>query len=150
MRPLEYAPVHAYKETGAARVGRIRRQTAGRMRELRQRWRDEGRPDPATLDRAIADAVRAALLASVVNGKTASSIPVREILLRISGQLVARSRRDSEAGRDVVVYDKRAVADAVHKRLLQAPRASHAVTEIAVSQSRSNGEVEDLIFEDID
>lgn len=148
MRQTDYYPAHAYKETGAARVGRIRRQTAGRMRELRQRWRDEGRPDPATLDRAIADAVRDALLATVVDGRTASSISVREILLRISGQLVERSRRDAEAGRDVVIYDRKAVAEAVHKRLLQAPRARHAVTEIAVSKSGSNGEVEDLVWDD--
>lgn len=148
MRQTDYYPAHAYKETGAARLGRIRRQTAGRMRELRQRRRDEGRPDPATLDRAIADAVRDALLATVVGGKTARTIPVREILVRIGGQLVARSRRDAEAGRDVVVYDKRAVAEAVHKRLLQSPRTRHAVTEIAVSKSKSNGEVEDLVWDD--
>lgn len=148
MRETAYYPVHAHRETGAARVGRIRRQTAGRMRELRQRWKDEGRPDPATLDRAIADAVRASILASVVDGKTASSIPVKGILLRIGGQLVARSRRDSEAGRDVVVYDKRAVAEAVHKRLLQVPKPRHSVTEIPVSEDGSNGGVDDLVFED--
>lgn len=148
MREPSYHPVHAHRETGAARVGRIRRQTAGRMRDLRQRWREEGRPDPATLDRAIADAVRDALLATVVDGRTARSIPVREILLRISAQLVARSRRDAEAGRDVVVYDRKAVAEAVHKRLLQSPRARHAVTDIPVSEDRSNVGVEDLVFED--
>ncbi len=150
MRQTDYYPAHAYKETGAARVGRIRRQTAGRMRGLRQRWKDEGRPDPATLDRAIADAVRDALLATVVDGRTARSIPVREILIRISGQLVARSRRDAEAGRDVVVYDKKAVAEAVHRRLLQAPRARHSVTEIPVSEDGSNGEVDDLMWDDVD
>ncbi len=150
MRQTDYYPAHAYKETGAARVGRIRRQTAGRMRELssaggtraartRRPWTVRS-PTPCGMPFSQRSST----------ARTASAIPVREILLRISGQLVARSRRDAEAGRDVVVYDKKAVAEAVHKRLLQSPRARHAVTEIAVSKSKSNGEVEDLIFDDVD
>ena len=64
MREPSYHPAQSYLETGARRIGRIRRQTANRMRDMRQHWKNIGRPDPATLDRAIVDALRDSILSA--------------------------------------------------------------------------------------
>lgn len=124
MRDPGYHPVHAYKESGAARIGRVRRQGAARQRGLRERWRAEGRPEPGTLDRAIADALRDAVLATVVDGRTAPTVRIEDVTRRIGAALVDRSRRAYEEGRDVVLYDREAVADAIWKRLLQPPKSA--------------------------
>lgn len=124
MREPDYFPVHPYKETGAARLGRIRRQGAGRMRALRERWRLSGRPDPAVLDRAIVDAVRDLLVAELEGMRLATLIDPERLIRRTAGHLVERSRADREAGRDAPLYDKREVASALEARLLRAPKAS--------------------------
>lgn len=123
MREPSYHPVHAYKETGAARLGRIRRQGAGRMREMRQRWRDVGRPDPATLDRAVVDALRDLLLREPEGYRLATFVDPQALVLETARHLVERSERAREAGRDVVVYRREEVAAALQARLLQPPKA---------------------------
>ncbi len=124
MRDTGYYPVHAYQETGAARIGRIRRQTAARQRELRQRMRDAGRPDPATLDRAIVDALRDILTGEPEGYQLATFIDPKSLLLETARCLVERTQRDREAGRDVVPFKREQVASALQSRLLERPRRS--------------------------
>lgn len=124
MRETSYYPGHAYLETGAKRIGRIRRQTADRMASMRERWRAEGRPDPATLDRAIADALRDAIASTVREGVTHGPIDPQAILVGVARQLVGRTEAARDAGREGVVYRRDAVADALWKRLLQPRKAS--------------------------
>ena len=123
MREPSYHPAHSYMETGARRIGRIRRQTANRMRDLRQRWRDVGRPDPATLDRAVVDALRDAVHALVVDGVVVGTLDPADIIRRTAHQLVERTQRAKEAGKEGVVYDRNEVADALRLRLLSPPKA---------------------------
>lgn len=117
-----YPPVHAYLETGGARLKRIQRQAATRMRAMRSRWRTLGRPEPATLDRAIVDALRDILLSSHEGKRLATFVDPEALLLKTAGQLVERSERAREQGRDVVVYDRAEVAGALQARLLTAPK----------------------------
>ena len=122
MRETSYHPAHSYLETGARRIGRIRRQTADRMRDMRQRWRDAGRPDPQTLDRAVVDALREAIQSLVVDGAVVGSVSPQDIIRRTASHLVERTQRAKEAGRDTVVYDRKEVADALWQRLLAPPK----------------------------
>jgi|GEM_PF-1270626 len=123
MRTDGYHCTHAYTERGAARPNRIRRQTAGRMRDLRARKRAEGRPDPAALDRAIVDALRDAIAGTVRDGVARGAIDPQGVILRIAEHLRSRSERAAAAGKEAVVYRREAVAEAIHQRLL-APKAS--------------------------
>ena len=122
MRDTGYYTTHAYAERGPARPGRIRRQTAGRMRDLRARQREAGRPDPAALDRAIADALRDAIAATVQDGVARGAIDPHGVILRIAEHLRSRSERAAAAGKETVIYKREAVAEAIHQRLL-APKA---------------------------
>ena len=122
MRETSYHPAHSYLETGARRIGRIRRQTANRMRDMRQRWKDIGRPDPATLDRAVVDALREAIQSLVVDGAVVGTVDPADVIRRTASHLVERTQRAREAGRDVVVYDRGEVADALWQRLLAPPK----------------------------
>lgn len=123
MRNASYHPVHAYAERGPARPARVRRQTAGRMRDLRARQRAEGRPDPAALDRAIADALRDAIAATVQGGVARGAIDPQAVILGIAEHLRARLERARAAGKEAVPYRREAVAEAIHQRLL-APKSS--------------------------
>ncbi|UYW24815.1 hypothetical protein OKC48_16200 [Methylorubrum extorquens] len=122
MREPDYAPVHAYLETGGARLKRVRRQTADRMRAMRARWKETGRPDPATLDRAIVDAVRDILLREPEGMRLATLIDPEELLRETARQLVERSRLEQAAGREAVVYDRNATIIELQIRLLQRPK----------------------------
>ncbi|KST61180.1 hypothetical protein AO398_00375 [Methylobacterium sp. GXS13] len=124
MRETFHIPTPAHPETGARRIGRIRRQTADRMASMRDRWRAEGRPDPATLDRAIADALRDAIAATVREGVTSGPVDPQAILRGVARQVVGRTEAARDAGREGVVYRREAVADALWKRLLQPKKAS--------------------------
>ncbi len=119
---MSYSTPYAHQETGAARIGRIRRQTASRQREMRARWRAAGRPDPATLDRAIVDAVRDILLREPEGYALATFIDPKTLLLETARCLVERTQRDREAGRDVIPYRREEVASALQARLLDRPR----------------------------
>ncbi|MCJ2078779.1 hypothetical protein MKK68_24585 [Methylobacterium sp. E-016] len=122
MRDPGYHPFHSYLERGSARPARVRRQTAGRMRDLRARQRETGRPDPAALDRAIVDAFRDAIAGSVRGGATRWDIDPMGLVLGIAEHLRARSERAILAGKVGIVYQREAVAEAIHLRLL-APKA---------------------------
>lgn len=122
MTETSYFPVHSYVETGARRLNRIRRQGAVRMRALRHRWKEAGRPEPGTLDRAIVDGLRDAMLATVVDGVARGPIYPQDLLLRVAAQLVERTEAAQAAGRETVVYDRQAVADALWARLLVPPK----------------------------
>lgn len=122
MREPGYHPVHSYRETGGARLRRHRRQAAARMTAMRARWREAGRPDPATLDRAVADAVRDLLLRAPAGKRLATFIDPEELLRETARHLVERSERSAARGRDVVVYKREEVSDALQARLLKAPR----------------------------
>lgn len=89
------------------------------MRRQRERWRDEGRPDPATLDRAIADALREAIAATVRDGVTSGPVDPQAVIVGAARQLVERTEAARDAGREGIVYRREAVADALWKRLLQ-------------------------------
>ena len=117
-KPFPTQP-YAYQETGSRRIGRIRRQAARRMSSMRERWRNEGRPDPATLDRAIADALRDAIASTVREGVTCGPVDTQAILVGVARQLVERTEAARDAGREGVVYRREAVADALWKRLIQ-------------------------------
>lgn len=118
MRETSYAPVHAYLEAGPARLGRIRRQTAGRMRTLRARLADEGRPDAAALDRAIVDALRDAIAKTVRDGATQGGVYPKDLVVGVAEHLRERSERARKAGRKAVVYKSQAVGDAIYERIL--------------------------------
>lgn len=122
MRETSYSPVHSYLETGARRIGRIRRQTAGRMRTMRQHWRDIGRPDPATLDRAIVDALRDELLAAPEGARLSTPVDPEALLRGVARKLVERSQADREAGKEGVVYVMQEVVVGLQVRLLQRPK----------------------------
>lgn len=124
MRDLAYHPAHAYLETGARRLGRIRRKTADRMASMRERWREAGRPDPATLDRAIVDAVRDLLLAAPEGKRLVSHLDPEAILLQTARHLVERSERSAARGREVTVYRREAVSEALQNRLLSRPKTA--------------------------
>lgn len=125
MREPGYFPTHAYLEAGPKRPGRIRRQTADRMASMRARLADEGRPDAATLDRAIVDALRDAIAATVRDGATQGGVYPRDILLSVAEHLRRRSERATKAGRKAVVYRNEAVGDAFYERVL-APKPAPA------------------------
>ncbi|SFM84648.1 hypothetical protein [Methylobacterium pseudosasicola] len=122
MRDTSYHPVHAYLETGARRIGRIRRQTADRNRSMRARWREEGRPDPATLDRAIVDALRAMLLSAPEGQRLSTPLDPGALLLETARHLVERTERSKARGRDVTVFKREAVSETLQSRLLEAPK----------------------------
>lgn len=117
-----YHPAHPHRETGGARLKRHRRQAAARMTAMRARWREAGRPDPATLDRAIVDAVRDLLLQAPEGKRLATFLDPEAILRETARHLVERSERSAARGRDVVVYRNAEVSDALQSRLLRAPR----------------------------
>lgn len=96
------------------------------MRDLRARQRAEGRPDPAALDRAIADALRDAIAATVQCGIARGAIDPQSVILGIAEHLRARSERAAAAGKKAVVYRREAVSEAIYDRLL-APKPA-AVT----------------------
>lgn len=122
MRETSYYPGHAYLETGARRIGRIRRQTAERNRSMRERWREEGRPDPATLDRAIVDALRSMLLAAPEGQRLSTPIDPSALLLETARYLVERTERSKARGRDVTIFKKEPVAQVLQSRLLEGPK----------------------------
>ncbi|GAN46084.1 hypothetical protein ABID82_001617 [Methylobacterium sp. PvP062] len=96
----------------------------GRRRKAgeRERLRDMGRPDAATLDRALGDAVRSILS----RGGDALTRPVTPAaLLRLTQEhLLLRSVRAEEAGREPVRYRSEAVLAAIQDRLLTPPRGA--------------------------
>lgn len=120
MRQPDYAPVHPYLEAGSAQPSRIRRQTAGRMKALRARLADDGRPDAAALDRAIVDALRDAIARTVRDGGTQGGVFPEEIVVGVAEHLRRRAERARRAGRKAVVYRSQAVGDAIFERILAA------------------------------
>lgn len=114
--------------TGAARVSRRRRLGAERQRELRERRRAAGVPEPEALDRAIVDGLRA-VLACTPEGLTRPLMPI-VVLGHATQTLQARARR--AAGPDgSIPYDGKAVAEALRQRLLvppAPPKADPSVT----------------------
>lgn len=121
MREPGYHPVHAHRETGGARLKRTRWQTADRMVSMRARWREAGRPDPATLDRAIVDAIRAILMREPEDKRMATFIDPDALILETGRHLIERSEKAKAKGRDVTVYRRTEVAKALQARLLAAP-----------------------------
>ncbi|GJE74955.1 hypothetical protein BGCPKDLD_1529 [Methylorubrum suomiense] len=125
MREPGYVPAHAYLEAGPARAGRIRRQGAGRMATRRARLAVEGRPDAATLDKAIVDALREVIAATVRDGATEGGVYPKDILVGVAEKLRERTQRARKAGRKAVVYKAEAVGDAFYERVL-APKPAPA------------------------
>lgn len=106
----------------AERVAHQRDLGRRRKRAERERIRDAGRPDAATLDRALADAVRSILS----RGGDALTRPVTPLaLLRLTQEhLLLKSTRAHEAGREPVVYRSEAVLAAIQDRLLTPAKAA--------------------------
>ncbi|MGU3665632.1 hypothetical protein ACLBX9_15745 [Methylobacterium sp. A49B] len=105
---------HAERVTHERGLGRRRK------KDERERLRDQGRPDAATLDRALGDAVRSILS----RGGDALTRPVTPAaLLRLTQEhLLLRSVRSEGAGREPVRYRSEAVLSAIQDRLLTPPR----------------------------
>lgn len=87
-----------------------RRKKAGQ----RQRQREAGRPDPATIDRAIVEAVR-----SFFQADPQSVRPIApDALLRVAAlQLLRRAHAAHEAGAEPILYTREAVSEALYSRL---------------------------------
>jgi hypothetical protein len=84
---------------------------------VRQRRAEEGRPDPALLDRAIADAVRSCLAAAPAGRRLATAINPEAILKASACALLRRSLKAQQAGKQAIVYRPEAVARALAERL---------------------------------
>lgn len=108
-------PASPRRCTGAARTARRRRLGAERMRELRERRRHAGLPEPEILDRAIIDGLRA-VLATHPEGLTRPVMPIM-VLAMATQTLQARARRQPLPDGSVP-YDGKAVAEALRRRLL--------------------------------
>ncbi|NEU12611.1 hypothetical protein G3T14_10725 [Methylobacterium sp. BTF04] len=113
--------------TGAARISRRRRLGADRQRELRERRRAAGTPEPEALDRAIVDAMRVFLLRH--DDSLLRPIDPMSILVLATQFLQAKARR-SAAPDGAIPYDGTAVSEAMRLRLLVPPatergKASH-------------------------
>lgn len=87
-----------------------------RKAEERERRRDAGRPEPAILDRAIADALRSYLS----RGDRSLARPLEPVALlkTVRDHLLLRNLRLEKAGREPVVYDPAEVVQALKERLL--------------------------------
>ncbi|WP_156647722.1 hypothetical protein [Methylobacterium sp. Leaf87] len=83
----------------------------------RERRAEAGRPDPATLDRAIADAVRDCLAAAPSGRRLATPLDPERIIRAAAVELLRRSHRAMEAGKLAVIYKPEAVAAALANRL---------------------------------
>jgi len=100
----------------AERVARIRTQSRERKRAERDRRRDARRPDPAVLDRAIADALRS-YLTRIDRPLTRPIDPVA-LLKTVRDHLLLRNLRLEKEGREPIIYDPQQVVDALKERLL--------------------------------
>ncbi|GAB6842679.1 hypothetical protein HNR00_003250 [Methylorubrum rhodinum] len=87
-----------------------------RKAEERCRRRDAGRPEPAILDKAIADALRSFL--SRDDHSLTRPLNPAALLRTVQEHLLLRSVRAEKAGREPVVYDPRQVVGALKERLL--------------------------------
>ena len=85
----------------------------------RARAAEAGAPDPATLDRAIADGLAVVIAGAPKGYRLASPIDAGRVLLAAAAALKARTERAIAAGKPAVVYRREAVADALWRRLLQ-------------------------------
>jgi len=83
----------------------------------RARRAEAGAPDPAVLDRAIADGLAACLAGEPRGYRLASPLDPQAILLAAAAALRARTERAIAAGKDAVVYRREAVAAALATRL---------------------------------
>ena len=83
----------------------------------RARRAEAGAPDPAVLDRAIADGLAAALAGEPAGYRIASPIDVEAVLLAAAAALRARTAKALAAGKPAIVYRKEAVAAALAARL---------------------------------
>ena len=90
------------------------------MKALRARLADEGRPDAAALDKAIVDALRDAIARTVRDGSTQGGVFPEEIVVGVAEHLRERAMRAKRAGRKAVVYQAKAVGDAIYERILAA------------------------------
>lgn len=117
------------KVTPAERAARARGLARDRKRSERERLRDVGRPDTATLDRAIGDALRSIL----ARGGDALTRPVTPAaLLRLMQEhLLLRSARALEEGREPLVYRSEGVLAAIQDRLLTPPKGGQAPSKAA-------------------
>lgn len=87
-----------------------------RKAEERGRRRDAGRPEPAILDRAIADALRSYL--SRDDRPLTRPIDPVALLKTVRDHLLLRNLRLEKEGREPIVYDPQQVVDAMKERLL--------------------------------
>lgn len=107
----------------AERVARMRDLGRKRKRAERERAKGAGRPIPATVDRAVVDAVRA-FLARDPSG----SRPIQpDALVRtIALQLLRRSHRARADGAGAVRFTREGVEAALKERLLTPGKPSEA------------------------
>lgn len=115
MSTLTPASASPRRCTGAARIARRRRLGAERMRELRERRRNAGLPEPEVLDKAIIDGLRA-VLAATPEGLTRPLNPIL-VLAHATQTLQARAHK-APLPDGSIPYDGKAVAEALRKRLL--------------------------------
>ena len=83
----------------------------------RARAAEAGAPDPATLDRAIADGLAVVIAGAPKGYRLASPIDAGRVLLAAAAALKARTERAIAAGKPAVVYRREAVATALAARL---------------------------------
>lgn len=107
--------------TEAERVARERNLGRDRKRGLRQRARDAGRPDPATVDRAIVEAVRSFYAATP---ECVRPIDPKALLRAAALQLMRRAQAAYDAGEDAVPYSREAVAEVLYARLAAPAKAA--------------------------
>ncbi|KAB1071161.1 hypothetical protein [Methylobacterium planeticum] len=103
----------------AERIAHARDLGRDRKRAERERARDAGRPDPATVDRAIVEAVR-----SFFSADPQSVRPIApDALLRVAAlQLLRRAHAAHDAGAEPIHYTREAVSEALYARLSASAR----------------------------
>ncbi|WP_156394085.1 hypothetical protein [Methylobacterium sp. Leaf94] len=85
--------------------------------ETRARRAQAGRPDPAVLDRAIADALAQVIARAPQGYRLATPLDAEAILWAAAEALRDRTERAIAAGKPTVVYRREAVAAALAARL---------------------------------
>ncbi|MCK2057217.1 hypothetical protein [Methylobacterium sp. 37f] len=98
-------------------TAKIRQQNRVAQKVTRERRAEAGRPDPATLDRALADALRDCMAAAPTGRRLATALDPERIIRAAAVALLRRSHKALKAGKAPIVYRAEAVAAALANRL---------------------------------
>jgi hypothetical protein len=103
----------------SSRAIRHRHLATTRKRDERERKRSAGRPDTATIDRAIVDTLRSFVLRERPEPVMQRVIRVEDLITTVALHLLKRSWEVHASGAEPVVFTREGVAAALDARLLQ-------------------------------